>query len=282
MEPTTFEHTRTVSARDRRRRRRTDVSQNHDRWVVSYADFVTLLFACFAMMYAISLVDAERLGAVVTALQVAFDVKKVDLVVSDLSGQVPPIAGRPLSAGILPGSESSGQPSQSILANHGEGLLETTLEDVRARLAARLGREVANGQVSLEIDHRGLVISISEAGTFSTGQSDLSPPVQALVAEIAEPLKGIGNAIRIEGHTDDVPIKTSRFASNWELSTARATAVVAFLIQKVGLDSTRMSAAGYSEYHPRVPNDTLAHRSQNRRVDIVVLNPQTSRAEEPE
>jgi len=89
------------------------------------------------------------------------------------------------------------------------------------------------------------------------------------------------NFVRVEGHTDNVPIHTDRFASNWELSTARATAVVAFLVQDYGISSDRLSAAGYAEYHPRISNTTDADRTKNRRVDIVVLNQTTTQAEEP-
>jgi chemotaxis protein MotB len=134
--------------------------------------------------------------------------------------------------------------------------------------------------VDLELDPRGLVVSMREAGTFSTGRADLSADAQAVLAELARALAEVGNSVRVEGHTDDVPIHNERFASNWELSTARATGVVAYLLQQ-GVPPDRLSAAGYGEFHPREQNDSDANRARNRRVDVVVLNPVTQAREEP-
>jgi chemotaxis protein MotB len=160
-------------------------------------------------------------------------------------------------------------------------LPESTLEELRARLAGRFAEDIRQDRVELRTDRRGLVISIREAGSFETGSADLSAVTRELLGEIAEPLRDVGNLLRIEGHTDNVPIHTERFASNWELSTARATAVVAFLVEEIGMEAVRLSAAGYSEFHPRDTNESPATRARNRRVDIVVLNPVTSEAEEP-
>jgi chemotaxis protein MotB len=131
------------------------------------------------------------------------------------------------------------------------------------------------------MDQRGLVISVREAGSFSIGSAELVPEAQDLFRQISLNLVDISNHVRVEGHTDDVPIHTPRFASNWELSTARATNVVAFFTEEAGLAPGRLSAAGYAEFHPRVPNDSPDHRAENRRVDIIVLNPQTLSREEP-
>ena len=121
-----------------------------------------------------------------------------------------------------------------------------------------------------------------EAGSFPTGSADLSPVARDVLTELAATLgTDATTKLRVEGHTDDVPILTGRFASNWELSTARATSVVTYLVQQVGLTPQRLSAAGYGEYHPRVPNATDADRARNRRVDVVILNEATANAEEP-
>ena len=131
------------------------------------------------------------------------------------------------------------------------------------------------------MDQRGLVVSVREAASFPVGRAELDPEAQHLFREIALDLVAIPNHVRVEGHTDDVPIHTARYASNWELSTARATNVVAFFTESVGITPDRLSAAGYAEFHPRVPNDSAEHRAENRRVDIVILNPQTLNREEP-
>jgi chemotaxis protein MotB len=152
---------------------------------------------------------------------------------------------------------------------------------LRQQLAARLERQIAQGHVEIGVDARGLVVSIREAGSFPSGSAALSESARTLLAQVAAPLSELPHPVRIEGHTDDTPIRNSRFGSNWELSTARATQVIAYLQKDLGLAATRLSAAGYGEFHPRVPNDSPEARAQNRRVDLVILNTTTSTAEEP-
>jgi chemotaxis protein MotB len=154
------------------------------------------------------------------------------------------------------------------------------LSAVKARLQKRLAL-LGETRVELDMDQRGLVVSVEEAGSFPTGRAELDDEGRRLFHEIALSLAAVPNTVRVEGHTDNVPIHTQRYASNWELSTARATSVVAYFVQNVGLDPGRLSAAGYAEFHPRGPNDTAAARGRNRRVDIVVLNSKTQSQEEP-
>jgi chemotaxis protein MotB len=246
----------------RRRRRSDHVSGNHDRWLVSYADFMTLLFAFFVTMYAISNVDAKKLDKAVSAFQVAF-----------AEWKVAPAPGSGM--GMLPGSSLGATATATAVAQPDGALL-----NVESRLFYRM-RAVGEDRVELRRDHRGLVITVKEAGSFPTGSADLDGTALELFREIGRSLADLPNAIRIEGHTDDLPIHTERFSSNWALSTARATTVVAFMAQQVGLAPTRLSAAGYGEFHPREPNDSPEHRARNRRVDIVVLNAQTESREEP-
>jgi chemotaxis protein MotB len=155
------------------------------------------------------------------------------------------------------------------------------LVNLRHQLAARLQRQIQQGTVEIGVDARGLVVSIREAGSFASGSAELSDSVRTLLADVAAPLSELPHPVRIEGHTDDTPIRTSRFRSNWELSTARATQVIAYLQNDMGLAATRLSAAGYGEFHPRVPNTSPESRAENRRVDLIILNPATSAAEEP-
>jgi chemotaxis protein MotB len=205
-------------------------------------------------MYAISTVDAQKMSKMVASMQVA------------LKGEPMPPAPVPLPQTGLP------QPVVPRLDN---------LVELRRQLSARLQRQIQHGNVEIGVDSRGLVVSIREAGSFASGSADLSDGARALLADIAAPLSELPQPIRIEGHTDDTPIRTSRFRSNWELSTARATQVIAFLQNDLGLPASRLSAAGYGEFHPRVPNASAAARAENRRVDLVILNTATSSAEEP-
>lgn len=236
-----------------RRRARAPEAASHERWLISYADFITLLFAFFVTLYSISTVDQKKLEKAVAAFQGAF-------------------ANAPEPAMPLPGQP--GRFGASYLAGEGG------LSDVRARLMQRLDA-LGESRVEVTLDHRGLVISVREAASFPIGSADLDDNARRLFQEIGATLVGLPNAVRVEGHTDDVPIHTARFASNWELSTARATRVVAYFVLDVGIAPDRLSAAGYAEHHPLAPNDSETTRARNRRVDVIVLNPATEHREEP-
>jgi chemotaxis protein MotB len=220
-------------------RHRAGVSR--DRWLISYADFMTLLFAFFTTMYAISTVDQAKLSRVAAGLQKALD--KAEDGSSD--------------AGRLPTTSSS--------------LLTQDQRDARAVLERELAEDLRSGRMELLEDGRGLVLSIPEASAFEIGSADLSIAAQQAIGRLAGSLRQVENPVLIEGHTDDVPIHSARFRSNWDLSTARATAVVQWLIEREGIEPARLSAAGYGEFHPRVPNESPAARARNRRVDVVIL-----------
>jgi chemotaxis protein MotB len=204
-----------------------------DRWLFGYADVVTLLFACFASLY------AARLAPPVVAAESHAKI----------------VAPMPSPAAIVP----------------------SALEHV---LTSTLGRQGSLPGVEVATSSRGTVISLPEAGSFPPGRAELSAQARNVMLDLAQELRGLPNLIRVEGHTDDVPIHTVQFASNWELSTARATTVVQYLIEAGGLDPVRLGAAGYAEFRPRLSNDSLDARARNRRVDIVVLDPAAA-VEEP-
>ena len=262
-----------------RNRRRTSPS-SHERWLVSYADLITLLFAFFTTMYAISTVDAMKLNAMVESMQVAFASGEAD---SPRPGPGPGTGGMPQRLNIPAPRQtprSGGAEGTGSGGDRDGQARAVSVEEVKVRLSVRLEQQVRSGLVEMEVDPRGLVVSIREAGSFATGSADLSSILTRVLGEIAATLGDVGNLVRVEGHTDNVPIHTDRFASNWELSTARATSVVAHLLAR-GLQPQRLSAAGYGEFHPRAPNDSDAQRARNRRIDIVVLNPLTGEREEP-
>jgi chemotaxis protein MotB len=212
-----------------------------DRWLFGYADVVTLLFACFASLY------AAKLAAPVTTVS-------ADAPISTDA----PAAAAPVTPAAPPAPIVAATPEPSPL--------ERALESVLGRDSNLPGIEVATST-------RGLVVSLPEAGSFPAGRAELSDAARTVMLDMADQLRPLPNQIRVEGHTDDVPIHTALFASNWELSTARATTVVQLLIEAGGLDPARLAAAGYAEYRPRLPNDSPDHRARNRRVDIVVLDP---------
>ncbi len=241
------------------RRPRHDRRASHERWLIPYADLMTLLFAFFTTMYAISTVDAKKLTPAASSLQMAF--------AGASQGTATPAAidGRevvPTAApGILPAQAGGGRP------------LEPSLDDIQAQLTLQLADAIEQGRVEIVNEPRGLVVSLPESATFATASADVTPAAWQVIARLAAAMRPLGNPIRVEGHTDDVPIHTPRYRSNWELSTARASGVVVYLASEGGLGPERLSAAGYGEYHPRASNDSPEGRARNRRVDIVILGP---------
>ena len=274
------------------RKKKAPEHANHERWLVSYADFITLLFAFFTTMYAISTVDAQKMGRMVLSMRASFN-SPVFVPGSDsLSLSEGQGAGAPLSRDLVENvdvpkekalEEYSVQNLKSLEANfianalpRGEVIALTRLkENVDGLIASRS----MNSKVRTRMESRGLVISLGEGGFFDSGSDQLKPEGRELLDALAQRLVITENQIRIEGHTDNVPIRTMRFPSNWELSTARATAIVSYLVHKFDFTPQRLSAAGYGEFCPLDANRTPKGRTRNRRVDIVVLNSSAVRSE---
>ena len=184
-------------------------------------------------MYAISTVDAKKLQEMVESMQAAFDASKV------------PPPKRPM---VKPDATPVKLPTPDQLA----------LQALKARLSERLKLQISGGQVGLEVDPRGLVVSIREAGTFGVGSAELSDAARSVLGEVADALADVEHPVRIEGHTDDVPIRTAKYKSNWELSTARATNVVSFFVEDRGPAAVTLLGGRLR----RVPS---ARREQHRR-----------------
>ena len=188
-----------------------------------------------------STIDATRMAIVADGLQRTL---------------APGDARTPSSSGVLPGDRS---------------LVPGRSRDPRPDILRELHDEIASGQIEFSEDGRGLVLSLPQASAFPVGGAELSPAATQAMTRLAMVLDRIPNPVRVEGHTDDVPIHTAQFASNWELSTSRAVKVVQYLIEQGHVSPERLSAAGYSAYHPRVQNSSETTRAQNRRVDIVIV-----------
>jgi len=244
-----------------RRRRRAQPHSNHERWLVSYADFITLLFAFFVVMYSTAQTDKQRVGKLALAIQVAF--KQL--------GVFPGSSVESPTPGNLNTYQSSpGQPSPAPgPATHTEGTEDLSV--LRKELEQSLQAEISRHEVDIRGVPDGLVISLREIGFFESGSALIQARSQAAFARIAGLLSQRPYRVRIEGHTDDVPIHNAQFPSNWELSTARATELVRLLITEYEFAPERLSAAGFAQYHPVASNDSADGRAQNRRVDLVVL-----------
>jgi chemotaxis protein MotB len=212
---------------------------NTERWMVSYADFITLLFAFFTVMYAISHVDAGKLEKFAGSTKDAFN------------------------------ANSAGEKIQVIEE------IAPVYDDftaVEAELKKAVDALVANGYASVKRDERGVVISLGDNILFDAGEAIIRESAVSALAPIASVIQNIPHHISIEGHTDNLPIRSSLFPSNWELSTLRAANVLSYLIKNYNLPPERFSIAGYAEFKPVASNETPHGRAKNRRVDIVVLN----------
>ncbi|MFZ0774303.1 MAG: flagellar motor protein MotB [Candidatus Sulfotelmatobacter sp.] len=263
----------------RRRRKRSRPHSNHERWLVSYADFITLLFAFFVVLYASAQVDQRKVGKLALAIQVAFQ----ELGVFPASTtQIPLDVNDPMPFSTVQAIQNVERTSElgTIASPPTDSLSgssdNTDLSTLRSELEQALHGEIALHQVSLHRETDGLVVSLREFGFFDSGSAAIKPESLPALDRIASILAIRTCKLRIEGHTDNVPIHTAQMASNWELSTARATAVVRVLIEGHRFAPERLSAAGYAEYHPIASNLTAQGRGQNRRVDIVILTSQAA------
>jgi chemotaxis protein MotB len=265
------------------RRKRPHHHANHDRWLVSYADFITLLFAFFVVLYASAQVDQRKVGRLALAIQVAFQELGV---FPTSSTKVPIDINEPMPFSTVQAIENakrntelghvSSPPTDTLTASE-----EANLNTLQAELAQALRNEIAARTVAIHRESEGLVISLREFGFFDSGSVALRTSAMPALDRIASILAVRTCRLRIEGHTDNVPIHTAQIASNWELSTARSTELVRLLIVRYRFSPDRLSAAGYAEYHPIASNSTPQGRAQNRRVDLVILSGHTLHSDAP-
>lgn len=240
------------------RRKKHPEHVNHERWLVSYADFITLLFAFFVVLFSSSQADKKKQSDLSSAMQSAF----TPLGVFEAHSKTPPLA----QGGSTINATPLALPLPTI---HIE-----TAEETEKRLNKILAQQIAAGQippgsVTMHVTAEGLVISLHEAGFFPSGSAEVRPASIPMLSLLAKALPM--GPLRIEGHTDNVPIHTAQFATNWELSTTRATAIARLLLNHGPIDPASVSAAGYAEFHPIASNATEEGRAKNRRVDIILL-----------
>lgn len=252
------------------RKHKHEEHENHERWLVSYADFMTLLFAFFVVMYASSRVDTNKLQTATQGIRWALNYKGTGGI-----NRLAIFRGPPAEGGCVAGTATS--------AYMGKRQLET-MEKQRTRLTKVLRpflqpREGGGPTVTLEIENGQLHIRLAAEHFFDAASAALRPEALAVLDAIATELAATDFDLRVEGHTDDGPVRSPRFRNNWDLSAARASTVVAFLEEGHGFDPKRLSAAGLGSSHPQVTNDTPRARAQNRRIELVLgLPPSDPRA----
>ena len=261
--------------RRRTRRKRKNQNVSHERWLVSYADFITLMFAFFVVLYSSGQVDKRKAGQLATAIQTAFQQMGIfDSSNSNLglvNTEPMPIADAQIVENVRR-LRAMGALDISPLASAAAALERSKMNKMQKDLETSLAAQIQDRTVSVTPTKEGIVVSLREAGFFHSGSTALSPQAIPTLNGIVKLISPGEMRIRIEGHTDIVPIHNQKYDSNWELSTARATEIIKLFITKYALAPNRLSASGYGEYYPVASNETEEGRAMNRRVDLVILN----------
>jgi chemotaxis protein MotB len=247
-------------------RRKQEERVNHDRWLVSYADFITLLFAVFVVMFAASQTDKSKAQAVSDSVKKAFDGESFNTVVNVILGGNLDRTGRANAQKKGPGGDV--QPAKPD-DKKSQPMVE--LMPSLDILTKQLAPEIKAGKLQISMVPRGLAISFTQAALFPSGGDEIAQETYPSIRKIAEAMQKIPNPARMEGHTDAIPIHNSRFRSNWELSAARSIALLES-IKTFGVAQDRLSIGGYGDTDPVDDNNTEQGRAKNRRVDIIVLN----------
>ncbi|HHV74843.1 MAG TPA: flagellar motor protein MotB [Thermoanaerobacterium sp.] len=219
---------------------------NSERWLLTYSDMITLLMIFFIVLYTISTVNSQKFQQIAASLGKTFD-----------------------GTNYVIGQQSGNSILDSIKTTGTNG---TNDNSIASQLDKLIKQYNLQNMVTYKVDERGFVISLNDTLLFDTGSADVKPEQKETLIKIGNILKSMPNYIRVEGYTDNVPINNNQFHSNWELSVIRATNVVEILVNDVKMDPAKISAVGYGEYRPIVPNDSDKNRQLNRRVDIVIMN----------
>lgn len=239
-----------------RRKKHEEAHENHERWLLSYADFITLLMIFFIIMYSMSNLDKQKYQQVASSLNKAMGGGGGANIIG-VDGKVDIQQSTPVDNGIVETTE------------------EQKLEHVKDVVDKYLKDSGLSGSVETKVEERGLVLSFRDSLFFDSGKADIKPEQAKKLVEIGKLLNQPiinGSYIRVEGHTDNRPINTYLYKSNWDLSVIRASNVAQVLINQSGIKPERISAAGYGEFRPKAENNTEAGRASNRRVDILIMN----------
>ena len=238
-------------------RKHTASHVNHERWLVSYADFITLMFAFFVVMFATAQTDKTKSKQMSDSVREALENGGMTATINQLMGSTV---------------------SQTSKAHGKAGAVKDSVPAVaellpsQQLLSRELREEIRNGKIQVRLEPRGLVISLLQAAFFPSGGDTLDNDGFSSIAKVAAVLRDLPNPVRLEGHTDSVPIHTARFRNNWELAVARSITMLDVLSSKFEIPTERFAVAGYGDTAPIASNDTEEGRARNRRVDIVILN----------
>jgi chemotaxis protein MotB len=252
------------------RRRKPPDPENHERWLVSYADFITLLFAFFVVMFASSQTDRSKAKQISEAVEKALENGK--------SVGAPPAVAKILGGTIDDRGQGNAQMKGPGGAQRAAKEAEPEILELAPSLKSlsrELEEEIKAGKVEVNLEPRGLVISLKQAAFFPSGADFIDPSTFPIIEKLAGALKQISNPLQVEGHTDSVPIHTAQFRSNYELSAARSIAMMELLAGRYGIDHQRMIIVGFADTFPEATNETPEGRAANRCVNVVILNKYT-------
>ncbi len=243
---------------------------NNERWLITYSDLITLLMIFFIIMYSMSQINAQKYAAVANSLSLVLSGQAMSMLSTQGPSMVQGISGQQVPEGPGKGPERQGE-LQEVKKQIAEFIKAEDLQAEKEQQAGKVGVSKLSDKITVTEQERGLVISFKDTLLFASGSDELTPRARDIIIQVASSLQNISNYIRVEGHTDDMPINSGRFPSNWELSVMRASNVVHVISENGGVPAERLSVIGYGEYRPLVPNDDLISRAINRRVDIVIL-----------
>ncbi|MGL5756431.1 MAG: OmpA/MotB family protein [Paraclostridium sp.] len=238
-----------MSRRDRRRKKDDDVDTGS--WLDTYADTITLLLTFFILLYSISAVDSQKLKQLSKALQGSLGGSTAVTELENIDD---------LKVDVKDAAKDAAKDAKD------------TKEDLTKKVNEAINKNSLNNVIKVREEERGIVLQLDETILFDSGRDELKQTSIAALDTITKLVNDVDNDILVEGHTDNVPIHNSRFASNWDLSTSRAVSVVSYFVENKGIKPTRFSVKGYGEFKPLVPNDTAENRSINRRVDILIVD----------
>ena len=255
------------------RKKRIEEHENHERWLVSYADFITLLFAFFVVMYSISSVNEGKYRVLSDSMVAAFrdparslePVQVGDLIRSSEQSETMPDRNKPvIEVFEMP------QPAQPA-EQHEPEAVDESVQELADSIEASMADLVDDGLIQVRRDKRWIEVEIKSSILFDSGSAGLSASSAPVLRKLADKFKGLDNVIHVEGFTDNVPINNFEYLSNWELSAARASSVV-HLFTRLGIQPKRLAAIGYGEFRPVASNDTVDGRAKNRRVVLVIMS----------
>lgn len=247
------------------RKKKAAEHENLERWLVSYADLLTLMFALFVVLFASSQSDKGKAQQMAEAVTKALDSGQVTAFIAGILGGSRDLKGKG-------NAEVAIKPPKGKAAETGPHQATADLLPSLEYLSRELNKEIDAGKLQIHMEPRGLVVSLTEAAFFASGEATVLPSTYESLDKIAEVIAKLPNPVRLEGHTDSVPIHNARFRSNWELSAARSIAMLELLTNRGRIPVMRLAVAGYADNIPLASNDTAEGRARNRRVDIVMLN----------